>query len=53
MPTAAPSPSGDSATGDLAETGSSAPVAALSALAAVLVAGGAFLVVRRRKAQQH
>ncbi|URM91090.1 LPXTG cell wall anchor domain-containing protein [Streptomyces sp. MRC013] len=52
-PTGAPSPSGGSPEGDLAETGSSAPVAALGGLAAALVAGGAFLVMRRRKAQQH
>ncbi|GAA4916243.1 LPXTG cell wall anchor domain-containing protein [Streptomyces coeruleoprunus] len=51
-PTASPS-TGGSSTGDLAETGSSAPVGALAGVAAALVAGGAFLVVRRRKAQQH
>ncbi|OII70216.1 LPXTG cell wall anchor domain-containing protein [Streptomyces sp. CC77] len=51
---AAPAPSESSATGDLAETGSSAPVGALAGVAAALVAGGAFLVMRRRKgAQQH
>ncbi|MFG3497870.1 PT domain-containing protein [Streptomyces sp. NPDC047928] len=49
-PGASPS---DSATGDLAETGSSAPVGALAGVAAALVAGGAFLVLRRRKAGQH
>ncbi|MEU9761182.1 LPXTG cell wall anchor domain-containing protein [Streptomyces sp. NPDC047985] len=41
------------AEGDLAETGSGAPVGLLSAAAAVLVAAGGFLVIRRRKAQQH
>ncbi|MFF3732714.1 LPXTG cell wall anchor domain-containing protein [Streptomyces sp. NPDC002476] len=39
--------------GDLAETGTGAPVGLLSAAAAVLVAAGGFLVIRRRKAQQH
>ncbi|CAL9442465.1 LPXTG cell wall anchor domain-containing protein [Streptomyces sp. NPDC003090] len=52
-PTAAPSASEGATTGDLAETGSSAPVGALAAAAALLVGGGAFLVLRRRKAQQH
>ncbi|OEJ95904.1 LPXTG cell wall anchor domain-containing protein [Streptomyces thermolilacinus] len=52
-PTAAPSASEGATTGDLAETGSSAPVGALAAAAALLVGGGAFLVMRRRKAQQH
>ena len=36
--------------GDLAETGSSAPVGALSAAATALVAAGGYLVFRRRKA---
>lgn len=36
--------------GDLAETGSSAPVGLLSGVAAALVAGGGYLVVRRRRA---
>jgi LPXTG-motif cell wall-anchored protein len=51
-PTAAPSPSagGD---GDLAETGSSAPIGAISAVAAALVGAGGYLIARRRKAQQH
>ncbi|MGW7370098.1 LPXTG cell wall anchor domain-containing protein [Streptomyces sp. NPDC054841] len=49
-PTPAPSVKGES--GDLAETGSSAPVGTLSAVAAALVAGGGYLVMRRRKAQQ-
>lgn len=37
------------ADGDLAETGNGAPVGLLSGVAAVLVAGGGFLVLRRRK----
>ncbi|MDT9685807.1 LPXTG cell wall anchor domain-containing protein [Streptomyces sp. TRM76323] len=54
-PTVAPSPSPSegSSTGDLAETGSGAPVGVLAALAAVLVAGGALLVARRRRVRQH
>ncbi|MFH8660779.1 LPXTG cell wall anchor domain-containing protein [Streptomyces afghaniensis] len=43
-----PSPQGG-ADGDLAETGNGAPVGLLSGVAAVLVAGGGFLVLRRRK----
>ncbi|MGV9244551.1 LPXTG cell wall anchor domain-containing protein [Streptomyces sp. NPDC003710] len=43
-----PSPQGGG--GDLAETGSSAPVGALAAAAAALVAAGGYLVVRRRAA---
>ncbi|MEF9883389.1 LPXTG cell wall anchor domain-containing protein [Streptomyces sp. P9-A4] len=39
--------------GNLAETGSSAPVGILAAAALALAAAGAFLVTRRRKAQQH
>ncbi|MFF3842394.1 LPXTG cell wall anchor domain-containing protein [Streptomyces sp. NPDC001930] len=39
--------------GDLAETGSSAPVGVLAAVAVALAGAGAFLVTRRRKAQQH
>ncbi|GAA2797308.1 LPXTG cell wall anchor domain-containing protein [Streptomyces showdoensis] len=39
--------------GDLAQTGSSAPIGVLAAVAAVLAGAGAFLVSRRRKAQQH
>ncbi|MET9804862.1 LPXTG cell wall anchor domain-containing protein [Streptomyces sp. NPDC006368] len=51
---AKPAPSAsDAAEGDLAETGSSAPVGVLGAVAAALVAGGGYLVLRRRKAQQH
>ncbi|MFE5713108.1 LPXTG cell wall anchor domain-containing protein [Streptomyces sp. NPDC056501] len=38
--------------GDLAETGSSAPVGVLAAVAVALAGAGAFLVTRRRKAQQ-
>ncbi|QIJ63167.1 LPXTG cell wall anchor domain-containing protein [Streptomyces sp. JB150] len=50
-PAASPSPQGGTE-GDLAETGSSAPVGLLAGVAAALVAAGGFLVVRRRKAQQ-
>ncbi|MFF4362486.1 LPXTG cell wall anchor domain-containing protein [Streptomyces sp. NPDC001604] len=46
---ASASPQGGSG-GDLAETGSSAPVGLLSGVAAALVAGGGYLVVRRRRA---
>ncbi|MFC9618547.1 LPXTG cell wall anchor domain-containing protein [Streptomyces sp. NPDC056930] len=51
----APSSSSPSAhsEGDLAETGSGAPVALMSAVAAALVAAGGLLVIRRRKARQH
>ncbi|MFG2114612.1 LPXTG cell wall anchor domain-containing protein [Streptomyces sp. NPDC048718] len=38
--------------GDLAQTGSSAPVGIIAGVAVVLAAAGAFLVSRRRKAQQ-
>ncbi|MGW0560143.1 LPXTG cell wall anchor domain-containing protein [Streptomyces sp. NPDC003016] len=49
---ASPAPSGQGdASGDLAETGSGAPVGALAAAAAALVAAGGYLVMRRRKAQ--
>ncbi|MGW0121016.1 LPXTG cell wall anchor domain-containing protein [Streptomyces sp. NPDC003327] len=49
-----PSASGSASTGgDLAETGSSAPVGVLAAVALALAGAGAFLVTRRRKAQQH
>ncbi|MER7107880.1 hypothetical protein [Streptomyces sp. NPDC000229] len=41
-----------SAEGDLAETGSSAPVGILAAVAAALLAGGAFLVARLGKAKK-
>ncbi len=47
---ASSSPSGQGAGGDLAETGAGAPVGLLSGLAAALVAGGGYLVFRRRKA---
>ncbi|WP_335940336.1 LPXTG cell wall anchor domain-containing protein [Streptomyces sp. PTD5-9] len=50
-PSANPS-AGAGAEGDLAETGTGAPVGLLSAAAAALVAAGGFLVIRRRKAQQ-
>ncbi|MEU1934245.1 LPXTG cell wall anchor domain-containing protein [Streptomyces coeruleorubidus] len=43
-----PSPQGG-AEGDLAETGNGAPVGVLTGVAAVLVAGGGFLVLRRRR----
>jgi LPXTG-motif cell wall-anchored protein len=43
-----PSPQGGP-DGDLAETGSGAPVGLLSGVAAVLLASGGFLVVRRRR----
>jgi LPXTG-motif cell wall-anchored protein len=45
-----PSPQGV-AGGDLAETGSGAPVGLLSGVAAVLLAAGGFLVFRRRQAR--
>ncbi|MEU0387466.1 LPXTG cell wall anchor domain-containing protein [Streptomyces chartreusis] len=45
-PSASPQGGAD---GDLAETGNGAPVGLLSGVAAVLVAGGGFLVFRRRK----
>jgi LPXTG-motif cell wall-anchored protein len=48
---ASPSPQGG-ADGDLAETGNGAPVGLLSGVAAALLAGGAYLVVRRRAAGQ-
>jgi len=48
-PSSSPSAQGG---GDLAETGSSAPVGALSAAAAALVGAGGYLVFRRRKASQ-
>jgi len=46
-----PSPQGD-AQGDLAETGSSAPIGPLAAVAAALVAAGGLLVVLRRRARR-
>jgi LPXTG-motif cell wall-anchored protein len=45
-----PSAQGGSGSGNLAETGNSAPVVLLSGLAATLVAGGGYLVARRRRA---
>ncbi|MEU9862756.1 LPXTG cell wall anchor domain-containing protein [Streptomyces sp. NPDC047971] len=51
---ATPSASTSAATGgDLAETGSSAPVGIIAAAAVALAGAGAFMVTRRRKAQQH
>lgn len=51
---AAPSPSGQGDSGDLAETGSGAPVGALAGAAVALLAlGGGFLMFRRRRAGQH
>ncbi|MEU9111680.1 LPXTG cell wall anchor domain-containing protein [Streptomyces sp. NPDC048483] len=47
---AASSPSPSAPGGDLAETGNGAPVGLLSTGAALLVAAGAYLVIRRRKA---
>lgn len=50
----APSPSGQSDRGDLAETGSGAPVGALTGGAVALLAlGGGFLLFRRNRARQH
>lgn len=49
-PSASSSPSAQGTGGDLAETGNGAPVGLLSGLAAALVAGGGYLVFRRRKA---
>jgi LPXTG-motif cell wall-anchored protein len=39
--------------GDLAETGNGAPIGVLAAVAAALVAGGGYLLARRRTARQH
>ncbi|MEU2266560.1 LPXTG cell wall anchor domain-containing protein [Streptomyces olindensis] len=50
-PSSSPSPQGV-AGGDLAETGSGAPVGLLSGVAAVLLAAGGFLVFRRRSARR-
>ncbi|MFD3500738.1 LPXTG cell wall anchor domain-containing protein [Streptomyces sp. NPDC058676] len=49
-PSASSSPSAQGTGGDLAETGNGAPVGLLSGLAAALVAGGGYLMFRRRKA---
>lgn len=51
-PSASESTGTGTGTGDLAETGSSAPVGILAATAVALAGVGAFLVTRRRKAQQ-
>ncbi|WP_155054011.1 LPXTG cell wall anchor domain-containing protein [Streptomyces blattellae] len=48
-PSSSPSAQGGSGAGDLAETGSSAPVGLLSGAAAALLAAGGYLVFRRRK----
>ncbi|MBA2946119.1 LPXTG cell wall anchor domain-containing protein [Streptomyces himalayensis] len=48
-PAASSSPSAQGAAGDLAETGSGAPVGILSTAAAALLATGGYLVFRRRK----
>jgi LPXTG-motif cell wall-anchored protein len=50
-PSASSSPSAQgTGDGDLAETGNSAPVGLLSGLAAALLAGGGYMMFRRRKA---
>jgi LPXTG-motif cell wall-anchored protein len=49
-PGASSSASAQGSTGDLAGTGNGAPVGLLSGVAAALVAGGGYLVVRRRRA---
>ncbi|MFJ4206024.1 LPXTG cell wall anchor domain-containing protein [Streptomyces sviceus] len=49
-PSVSSSASAQGSTGDLAETGNGAPVGLLSGVAAALVAGGGYLVVRRRRA---
>ncbi|MGW1547011.1 LPXTG cell wall anchor domain-containing protein [Streptomyces sp. NPDC002346] len=51
-PAGAPATQGGDS-GNLAETGSSAPVGMMAAVAVALAAAGGFLVMRRRKAQQH
>ncbi|MDO0933795.1 LPXTG cell wall anchor domain-containing protein [Streptomyces sp. DG2A-72] len=48
-PSSSPSAQGGSSAGDLAETGSGAPVGLLSGAAAALLAAGGYLVFRRRK----
>jgi LPXTG-motif cell wall-anchored protein len=50
VPSSSPSVQGGSGGGDLAETGSGAPVGLLSGVAAALLAAGGYLVVRRRRA---
>lgn len=47
---ASPSASAQGSSGDLAETGNSAPVGLLAGVAAALTAAGGYLVVRRRRA---
>ncbi|WP_328782204.1 LPXTG cell wall anchor domain-containing protein [Streptomyces canus] len=49
-PAASASASAQGSTGDLAETGNGAPVGLLSGVSAALLAAGAYLVVRRRRA---
>ncbi|MFF9982729.1 MULTISPECIES: LPXTG cell wall anchor domain-containing protein [Streptomyces] len=49
VPSASASASGGTTGGDLAKTGSDAPIGLLATMAAVLIAAGAFLVVRRRR----
>ncbi|MER7462980.1 LPXTG cell wall anchor domain-containing protein [Streptomyces sp. NPDC097981] len=49
-PSVSPSASGGTTGGDLAKTGSDTPIGLLATLAGALVAAGAFLVLRRRKA---
>ncbi|NUL06675.1 LPXTG cell wall anchor domain-containing protein, partial [Streptomyces lunaelactis] len=49
-PTAPPSPSANG-DGDLAETGSSAPLGTITVVAAALFGAGGYLAARRRKAQ--
>ncbi|MDQ1010286.1 LPXTG-motif cell wall-anchored protein [Streptomyces sp. V4I23] len=52
--TSAPAaPSADGTSGDLAETGNGAPLGVLAGVAAALVAGGGYLLARRRTARQH
>ncbi|MFD6111847.1 LPXTG cell wall anchor domain-containing protein [Streptomyces yangpuensis] len=48
-PSASASASGGTTGGDLAKTGSDAPIGLLAAMAAALIAAGAFLLVRRRR----
>ncbi|MFG2643678.1 LPXTG cell wall anchor domain-containing protein [Streptomyces sp. NPDC048370] len=50
---ATPSASTGTGTGDLAETGSSAPTGLIAAAALALAGAGSVLVLRRRKGQQH
>lgn len=52
VPSASESTAPGTGGGDLAETGSSAPVGLLAATAVALAGAGAFLVTRRRKTQQ-